>query len=80
MLPDPTKPVGGIARVGLAAMSDAVPVGGEGTLPQVVGLLGGFVAGVPEIVNLEQAGGQSQPEAVRGAGEEAGPGGLGERR
>ena len=58
---DPAEPVGGVAGIGLAAMGDAVPVGREPPLAQVVGRLGGLVAGVPEIVDLEQAGGQGQP-------------------
>ena len=58
---DPPEPVGGVARVGLAAMGDAVPVGREIAFAQVVGLLGGLVAGIPEVVDLEQPGRERQP-------------------
>ena len=76
MLADPAKPVGGVAGVGLAAMGDAVPVGRERAFAQVVGLLGGVVAGVPEVVDLEQTGGEAEPRAVRRAGKDRDPGRL----
>ena len=78
MFADPAKPVGGVAGVGLAAMGDAVPVGRARPFSLVVGLLGGVVAGVPEVVDLEQAGGKAEPRTVRRAGKDRDPGGLGQ--
>src|SRR5271165_6162445 len=37
-------------------MADPVPVGRKLRLAKVVGLLGGHVTGLPEVMNLEQAG------------------------
>ena len=52
---DAAEPVGGVARVGLAPMGDPVPVSGGAPLSPIVGLLGGIVAGVPEVVHLQAA-------------------------
>ena len=78
MLADPAKPVGGVAGVGLAAMGDAVPVGRARAFSLVVGLLGGVMAGVPEVVDLEETGGKAEPGPVRRAGKDRDPGGLGQ--
>ena len=70
MFTDPAKPVGGVAGVGLAAMGDAVPVGRARSFSLVVGFLGGVVAGVPEVMNLEEARGKAEPRTVRRTGKE----------
>ena len=67
---DPAEPVGRVAGVGLAAMGDAVPVGGEPVLAEVVGRLGGLVAGVPEVVDLEQGGRERQPRRTARTGQQ----------
>ena len=76
MFADPAKPVRGVARIGLAAMGDAVPVSRELPLSQVVGPLGGVVAGIPEVVDLEETGRKAQPRPVRRAGKDRDPCGL----
>jgi hypothetical protein len=61
-------------------MRDAVPVGGEFALAQIVGFLGSRVARVPEVVEKEQAGRETQPTGPRRSGKNCRPGGLGEVR
>lgn len=70
MSADPAEPVGGIARIGFATMADAVPVGGEPVFTKVIGGLGGLVARIPEVVDLEQARRQGQPGRSAGARQE----------
>ena len=65
---DPPGPVEGVAGVGLAAVGDQVPVGGGGPLAEVVGLLRGGVAGVPEVEDLEQARRQGQAGRLEAPG------------
>ena len=78
MFADPAKPVGGVAGIGLAAMGDAVPVGRARSFSLVVGFLGGVVAGVPEVVNLEKTGGEAEPRTVRHPWKDRNPRGLGQ--
>src|SRR5271165_3540154 len=79
MTADPPEPVGGVAGIRLAAMGNTMPVRRERGLTQVVGLLSGLVALVPEVVNLEQSGGQRQPSRASRRGQEPGQRRLGER-
>ena len=60
MAADPAKPVGGIACIGLTSMRDAMPVCRRVSFSPVVGLLGGVVAGIPEVVHLQEPGRQRQ--------------------
>ena len=76
---DTPEPVRGIARVGLATVRDPVPVGRDLTLAAVLGLLGGFVAGVPEIVDLKQARGKRKAACFARLRQQLGPGGRLER-
>jgi hypothetical protein len=54
MSADAPEPIGRIAGVGLSAMGNPMPVGGELAFAEVIGLLSRLMTGIPRIERLEQ--------------------------